>query len=70
MKILEIDGYVSVFSASEKIFADDELKKAKNEKLNITPHLISPKSHCQVYMYNGKGESVLVRVDNFMRKFI
>ncbi len=34
MQILEIDGYISVFSASDKIFADDALKKTKDEKLN------------------------------------
>ena len=41
----------------------------RNEKLNITPYLVTPKSHHQVYMRWSKEESVLVRVDNFMRNF-
>ena len=40
VQILEISGQLSVFSTSKKLFADDELKKTKDEKLNILSSMI------------------------------
>lgn len=52
VQILEIDGYLSALSTAEKIFADDSLKKTKNEKLNA---LIPMKNDVVWYSLDSEG---------------